>query len=57
MSVLPLVEETDPILLTEPDPFNWDDPQIDPEELEKNLIESMIEHNGVGLSANQVGLP
>ena len=57
MSVLPLVEETDPILLTQPDPFNWDDPQIDPEELEKNLIESMIEHNGVGLSANQVGLP
>jgi peptide deformylase len=57
MSVLPLVEETDPILLQKPNPFNWDDPQIDPEELEKNLIDSMIEHKGIGLSANQVGIP
>tara|TARA_B100000424_G_scaffold118595_1_gene89530 strand:- start:661 stop:1188 length:528 start_codon:yes stop_codon:yes gene_type:complete len=57
MSVLPLVEETSDILLETPASFNWDNPQIDPEELEKDLVESMIKHNGVGLSANQVGIP
>jgi peptide deformylase len=29
----------------------------DPVQLEKNLIETMFANNGIGLSANQVGLP
>jgi peptide deformylase len=56
MSVLALVEETDTILLQSPEKFDWDNPQIDPEKLEKDLIESMISHNGIGLAANQVGI-
>ena len=56
MSVLPLVHEQDDILYQETKIFNFENPEIDPEELEKNLIESMIEHRGIGLSANQVGI-
>ena len=56
MSVLSLVEETNPILLQSPERFDWNNPQIDPEKLEKDLIESMLAHNGIGLTANQVGI-
>ena len=57
MSVLPLVNEKEEILYSPPEQFNWDSPQRDPEELSKDLIESMLDHNGIGLSANQVGIP
>lgn len=39
------------------DPFDFDNPPIDPEELFKNLRDTMIYHHGLGLSANQVGIP
>ena len=52
-----LVKEDDPFLREVPDIFDFDSPQVDPEKLEKQLIENMIYHRGYGLSANQIGIP
>jgi len=52
-----LVDGKDSILKTTCVPFDFSNPQIDPQELADNLKESMIKHNGVGLSACQVGYP
>ena len=54
---LNLVKETDPILFKECNDFDFENPETDPVELAKNLNETMIHHKGLGLSANQVGLP
>jgi peptide deformylase len=45
----PILSETMPV-------FDFDNPTIDPKELEKNLIDTMLANKGVGLSANQVGI-
>jgi len=37
--------------------FNFDDPQMDPEELRDTLISHIKHYNGPGISANQIGLP
>jgi peptide deformylase len=55
--ILPLVEQTHPILFKELDTFDFNNPPIDPVELGNNLIETMSAKNGLGLSANQCGLP
>ena len=39
------------------DPFDFDNPPIDPRELFINLRDTMIHYKGLGLSANQVGIP
>ena len=52
-----LVEETDPFLREKPEVFDFENPQVDPEKLQKQLIENMIHHEGLGLSANQIGIP
>lgn len=36
--------------------FNFEDPLTDPKELEKEMLETMYAHDGIGLSANQVGI-
>ena len=36
--------------------FNFDNPSTDPIELEKQLIELMLAHDGIGLAANQAGI-
>ena len=36
--------------------FNFEDPSIDPEQLEKDMLSAMYEHDGIGLAANQVGV-
>lgn len=36
--------------------FNFDNPITDPVELEKQLIELMLAHDGIGLAANQAGI-
>lgn len=43
------------MLKKSPDPFVFGG-DIDPEELASNMFESMTHHNGLGLSANQVGI-
>ena len=52
-----LVKETDPFLREKPEVFDFENPQVDPEKLQKQLIENMIHHEGLGLSANQIGIP
>ena len=52
-----LVKETDPFLREKPEIFNFESPQVDPEKLQEQLIENMIHHEGLGLSANQIGPP
>ena len=37
-----LVKEDDPFLREVPDIFDFDSPQVDPEKLEKQLLENML---------------
>lgn len=52
-----IVKFPDPILSTPTQPFDFDNPPIDPNELALILIRKVNEHNGLGLSANQIGIP
>lgn len=51
-----LVNSSDPHLKHGTYDFNFAEPQIDPQELAENLANVMIENNGVGLAAPQVGI-
>ena len=55
--VYDLIEHDSAILEQELPLFNFDNPPTDPEELARNLLDTMRHHKGIGLSANQVGLP
>lgn len=37
-------------------PFDFDNPPMDPVQLEKDMLEAMYAGNGIGLAANQVGI-
>jgi len=52
-----LVKSNDPILQSKLEEFNFISPPTDPIELAKDMVKFMYENNGVGLAANQVGLP
>jgi len=52
-----LVDKSDPILKRELEPFDFSNPPTDPIQLAKDLAETMISNNGLGLAANQIGLP
>jgi peptide deformylase len=52
-----LVKPDHPLLRTKLDRFDFINPPTDPHELANNLIETMIHYKGIGLSANQCGLP
>ena len=51
-----LVEETHPILLQKCEPFNFDEPIMDPYELSEGLQKVRKDGAGIGLAAPQVGL-
>ena len=51
-----LVEEAAQVLRNPTEKFDFDNPQTDPKELEKGLVETMEKYGGLGLSANQVGI-
>ena len=55
--ILDLVPSTDPILKDEMEKFNFATPPVDPIELAADLGDTMDANNGLGLAANQVGLP
>lgn len=55
--ILPLVPRDHSLLKTELEPFDFSNPPTDPIQLAKDLTETMLHHNGIGLAANQVGLP
>jgi peptide deformylase len=52
-----LISNTDPILSTELSKFDFSSPPIDPIELKNILVTKMNDAGGIGLSANQIGLP
>lgn len=55
--ILDLVEPGHPLLHKELEDFDFANPPTDPVELVNNLIETMTQNKGLGLSANQCGLP
>jgi peptide deformylase len=54
---LQLVESYHPLLSTELEPFDFKNPPTDPIQLAYDLVETMKQERGLGLSANQCGLP
>ena len=52
-----LVDSSDPILKTPCQPFDFQDPPFDPIEFSQELVKHMYQWNGLGLAANQVGIP
>ena len=52
-----LIDCNDPLLKQEMELFDFTNPPIDPLDLVSNLAETMLANNGIGLSANQCGLP
>lgn len=54
---LQLIHFADPIMSTKPNPFDFEKDGKYAEKLANLLFEKMFELGGVGLSANQVGLP
>ena len=57
MGVYVLVDPNDPILKQPTEKFDFENPQIPPDQLVEQLAETMILHSGVGISAPQVGIP
>jgi len=55
--ILKLLPDTDPKIKQVSEPFNFDDPQMDPLELYNNLADTMCSMKGIGLSAIQAGIP
>jgi len=52
-----LVTGSNPILTRECMEFDFASPPFDPIEFAKDLVKFMRDNNGIGLSANQVGVP
>lgn len=55
--ILSLVKNTSKILNTKPARFDFLNPPMDPVQLARDLTETMLSLGGIGLSANQVGIP
>ena len=52
-----LVNQNDPILTSVCQEFDFNNPPFDPIEFAKDLVKHMYDWNGIGLAANQVGVP
>ena len=51
-----LVPSDDAILRKRAVPFNFENPQEDPEKLKVELLNAMVKYEGVGISACQIGV-
>jgi peptide deformylase len=54
--MLNIVKFPNPILRKQISEFDFDNPPMDPIQLEKDMIETMLATDGIGLAANQVGI-
>ena len=54
---LDLLPEDHPVLHQEPLTWIFDPPQADPKLMYNIMLENMVYHHGLGLSANQIGMP
>jgi len=52
-----LVPPSDKILRANLEPFNFQNPPEDPVKIAIKIADTMIKNNGIGLAANQIGLP
>lgn len=52
-----LVRANDPILKNVCEEFDFSNPPFDPIEFSKELIKFMYDNKGIGLAANQIGVP
>jgi peptide deformylase len=52
-----LVDKDDEVLNSEVQEFDFEEPPIDPLELTYSLVHTMVTNKGLGLAANQLGLP
>ena len=55
--ILDLIPANSPILKQVMEPFDFSNPPVNPLDLVTDLAETMLANNGIGLSANQCGLP
>jgi peptide deformylase len=51
-----IVTFPDPILRERMPDFDFENPVMDPKELERQMLETMFANNAIGLAANQVGV-
>jgi peptide deformylase len=51
-----LIYHPNPFLEKQVKEVNLENPEFDPKELKKEMIDFMLANNGIGLSANQIGL-
>lgn len=54
---LELVDNNDSVLTNECEFFDFSNPPMDPIELAQSMVKFMYDNNGIGLAANQVGIP
>jgi len=54
--MLEIIKFPNPILRERMPEFDFTNPSHDPVQLEKDMLETMYAHEGIGLSANQVGI-
>jgi peptide deformylase len=54
--MLKIVKFPNDILRERMPEFDFANPSMDPIQLEKDLVETMLAHDGIGLAANQVGI-
>lgn len=54
--MLEIIKFPNPILRERMPEFDFENPVVDPKQLEKDMIETMLANNGIGLAANQVGV-
>lgn len=54
--MMKIIKFPDSILFERMPEFDFLNPIIDPQQLEKEMLETMYAHDGIGLSANQVGI-
>ena len=52
-----LVNANDPVLTTRCNHFDFNNTPFDPIEFSQELVKFMYDSNGIGLAANQVGIP
>ena len=55
--ILNIVDSGNPVLYQTMEDFDFKNPPTDPIQLANDLIETMIANKGIGLAANQCGLP
>jgi len=52
-----LIAGSSPLFKEPSQRFDFDNPQVDPDELVNKMVETMVQAKGIGLSAVQIGIP